>query len=373
MVDKQKTDRMTRGLQWLSLDNAADCAIYDEHWAHSVHKRPHDNPGFLAMVKPEQYRAAAAVYRHGADAKVIYPFFYCELNELPHFRQIDRPLRHLVSPYGYGGALYEGDEGKREETSAAFDTLFGEELRRRGFISEFVREDLFSSRLALRSGGQVIEHQPNVVVRLDRPLDRIWKHYKNTVRTNIRRANEAGLQISFDPAGERIDDFIRVYYETMERRSASRYFFIPKERFQRLASTLGNSDGTMYLHVHQGNEVVASELLLLSNDAMYAFLSASCESAFASRPNDFMRHEAITWGHKHGYKWYVLGGGITPGDGIYRFKQAFDPGSVLPFRVRKVVHDTEAYEMLVKVRADHEERKGRVWEPEPDYFPAFLA
>ncbi|MBV5328178.1 MAG: GNAT family N-acetyltransferase [Chlorobium sp.] len=359
--------------EWLSLDNEAGRHTYLKEWEKSGCRRPHDHPGFISFMQPDGYSAVVAIYHHDETNRIIYPFYWCELTESPYFKNISLSLKHIVSPYGYGGALFEGDPMNRISVSQDFEILFSKELRQRGFVTEFIREDIFTDRLSKRSVGQVIEQQPNVVVRLERNPDEIWRTYKSKVRKNVNRAKEHGLRVVFDPLGNNLDDFIKVYYETMERTEASGTFFISLEKFQILVETLGKDGGLLFVHIYDGLEIVSTELLLLSGDSVYSFLGGTVATAFDKRPNDLLKHEVILWGGLNGYKWYVLGGGITPGDGMFKYKEAFDPESIFPFQVRRVIHNHEAYKLLIQTRINYEKDSGNDWQPKPDFFPEFLS
>jgi lipid II:glycine glycyltransferase (peptidoglycan interpeptide bridge formation enzyme) len=236
-----------------------------------------------------------------------------------------------------------------------------------------VREDIFASRLARRSKGQVLAQQPNVVVRLKRSSDEIWRTYKPKVRKNVSRAKECGLRVVFDGAAEYLDSFLRVYYETMQREDASKSFFISHKRFVDLGNTLGSDGGLLYAHVFDGDDCVSTELLLLSNDTVYSFLGGTLTSAFDKRPNDLLKHEVILWAREKGFEWYVLGGGITAGDGIFKYKASFDPGSIFQFNVRRVIHNKVAYDSLTLKRFLYEKERGNDWCPRSDYFPEYLS
>lgn len=359
-------------LQWLFLDDHCDYATWLKHWETSAYRRPHDHPGFLELVRPDHYSPAVLLYRHAEDACITYPFFYCEINRFAEFSAIRKTLRHLVSPYGYGGALYEGRAGLQDAASERFERLLERELAQNDFVTEFVREDIFPQRLARRCDGEA-EQQPNVVVRLDRSEDEIRRGYKHAVRGNVNKAIKSGLRVSFDPGGERLDAFLRIYYETMERRGASDNFYFPRDRFAHLSDMLGKYNGMMYVHVHDGDEIVSSELLLLSHDTVYSFLGGSLASAFSKRPNNLLKHEAILWGARNGYKRLVLGGGLSPGDELFRFKQSYDPEGIVPFSVRRIIHDQENYDLLVKARREYERGQGREWQPRPGFFPRYLS
>jgi len=360
-------------LKWFDLSEAHERASYYNVWIETLSKRPHDHPGFLEMMKPACYRPMAVVYQHSSNSRIIYPFYCRYLNDLPAFDDLDVQYMHLLSPYGYGGPLYEGLQSEQEDASIAFEELFNNELIRRNFVSEFVREDIFSARLARRFAGTLLEQQPNVVVRLQRSDEDIWRSYKAKVRKNVNRAKGLHLRAEFDRAGQYLGDFLKIYYETMERTNASKTFFITEEKFRWLTETLGLDGGLMYVHILDGDTIVSTELLLLSQDTIYSFLGGTLESAFAKRPNDLLKHEVIRWGRENRFKWYVLGGGATPSDGIFRYKEAFDPESIFPFFVRRNIINHDVYQQLIDKRFHYENKKGNHWVVRPDFFPEYLS
>jgi hypothetical protein len=358
---------------WFDLRAEPDRAAYYTVWHESSFKRPHDHPSFLDMMQPSFYSPMAVVYQHSSRSRIIYPFYCCCLNDLPAFIELKDRLMHLVSPYGYGGPICDGPQEEHKQASLVFEDLFNKELTRRGFVSEFVREDIFTERLATRSSGQLLEQQPNVVVRLQRSEEEIWRTYKAKVRKNVNRAKESHLRVVFDRTGRYLSDFMKVYYETMERTEASKIFLIPEEKFSALTQTLGLDGGVMFVHVFDADIIVSTELLLLSRDSIYSFLGGTLSAAFMKRPNDLLKHEVIRWGKENGLQWYVLGGGVTPSDGIFRYKEAFDPGSVLPFFVRRNIVKSGSYQMLIDIRRRYEHEQGNNWTARADFFPEYLS
>ena len=347
--------------------------MYLNKWRDSVSRRPHDHPDFMEIMKQDGYSSAVAIYNPDENSRIIYPFLFCQLNKLPAFKSLDNQVIHIQSPYGYGGSLYEGKTEYQETVSKEFELLFHQELSNRGVVSEFIREDIFTQRLANRTIGITVEQQLNIVVRLNRTKEEIWSNYKAKVRKNVNKAKRYNLRVLFDPAGDYLDDFIKIYHDTMTRTEASSYFFISKEKFQNLLCTLGQDGGLMFVHVFDGDIMVSTELLLLSSDTIYSFLGGTLSSSFSKRPNDLLKHEVINWGNENGYKWFVLGGGAAPNDGIFKYKQAFDPESIFPFYIRKVVHDQELYNDLVNKRLQYEQSLGHDWHPRTDFFPEFLS
>lgn len=359
--------------RWLDGDDERDFETWCQIWESTTSRRPHDHPGFLRVMKPAGFTPAMVVFDHPSGARVIYSFYWKSLNDLPFFSGSDDPAIHMVSPYGYGGPLYEGSTINRVAVSEAFEARFGDELHRRGALSEFVREDLFEDRLVIRTQGQRIEQQSNVVVNLDRGPGQIWRDYLPKVRKNVNRARQNGLRVVFDPHGSYLDQFLGVYHDTMARTGATESFFLGKDKFELLGQTLGAVGGLSYVHVFDGEKMISTELLLLSPDTIYSFLGGTLSSCFEKRPNDLLKHEVIEWGAARGFKHYVLGGGISAGDGIFTYKRAFDPSGIHPFFVRRIQHSPERYDQLTWKRMRYEHAKKNNWKPREDFFPAYLA
>ena len=66
-------------------------------------------------------------------------------------------------------------------------------------------------------------------------------------------------------------------------------------------------------------------------------------------PNDLLKHDVIEHAAAGGLSAYVLGGGYAPGDGIFRYKRAFDPTGVVPFMGIQVVADQPHYDAACEV------------------------
>lgn len=262
----------------------------------------------------------------------------------------------LSSPYGYGGFKIWGHNHK--QVYATYDDY----CRKQGFISDFVRFNLFSGSHKYYSG-TTITRTNNVVRSLEASLPEIEADFERKVRKNLRRANESGLRIEIDDTGTRLDDFLQIYYTTMERANASQSYFFPKAYFDTLNLMSGNF---VYFHVLYQDKVISTELVLYGADTCYSFLGGTDAKFFDVRPNDFLKYHVIRWGKKKGLKYFVLGGGYGQDDGIFRFKKSFAPSGVLKFFAGQRIFDRGKYVELVKLRF-----KGTNDEIETDFFPRY--
>ena len=158
-------------------------------------------------------------------------------------------------------------------------------------MSEFVRFQLFSAyRPHYRGTCESLSH--NIVRSLDLSIEEILNDFEHKVRKNLKKAVASGLTIEFDPLGARLDDFMRIYYGTMDRASADPKFFFSKAFFETIGEMKGNF---MYVHVLHEGEIISTELILHGRDTCYSFLGGTDREYFHLRPNDFLKFETIKW------------------------------------------------------------------------------
>ncbi|MFK4998692.1 hypothetical protein ACI2OX_19450 [Bacillus sp. N9] len=133
----------------------------------------------------------------------------------------------VSTPYGYGGFLLEGDN--YEGVNNAFNSYCIEN----GIVSEFVRFNLFSGFESYYTG--VVETNTHNIVRyLDLPLDAMLMDFEHKVRKSLKKAEKAELKVEIDNTGSRLEDFLEIYYGTMDRNNADDRFFFTKEFLKKL-------------------------------------------------------------------------------------------------------------------------------------------
>lgn len=322
------------------------------------------------MAHPEYARLfarpgdrAVAVVGGTADAAILLPLLLRPLAAEPWARPGERRW-DAATPYGYGGAFTWGDAAA---AAPAFWREYGGFCADERIVATFARLSLFPEQLAPMPG-RVETRLTNVVRSLDDPMERIWRDYAPKVRKNVHAAERAGLRVEVDGTGARLDAFLAIYSETMRRRDAAKPYHFPRRFFEDIVARL--APHFAFFHVLSGETVVSTELVLCSAHRLYSFLGGTHEEAFRLRPNDLLKHHVVTWGIEQGKRAYVLGGGYTDGDGIYRYKLAFAPRGAVPFHVTCAVHDERGYAELVATRAEAE---GRRWVARPGFFPAYRA
>ncbi|RIE08314.1 GNAT family N-acetyltransferase [Candidatus Cryosericum hinesii] len=353
---------------------AEDRAEWIAHWSASKSRRPHDHPGFLeAMSSPGERPMAIACLCEGRLLS-LYPFNVLDLAQLPFAQQLgNSPGVDVISPYGYGGATFEGDDADRQTAEELLEYALHSFFAQMNVVSEFVREDLFTEHLAPRHDGEHLVQQQNVVVDLRIPMEERWLRYAPKVRESVRHAERAGLRVEISNSASFLEPFLGIYYDTMKRDHAKEYYFFPLDKLQHLHDSLQPYGELQYVLVFLQERVISAQLLLLSADTVYSFLSGTDAAYFKLRPAELLKHKVVEWGHQRRYSSFVVGGGLKANDGLFQFKRAFEPRGLMDFWVRRVVWNKSQYNLLVAARKKWEAGMGRTWEPEPSFFPAYRA
>jgi CelD/BcsL family acetyltransferase involved in cellulose biosynthesis len=368
---------ITRGSQVSLLLDAAipeDRAEWVSFWSASKSRRPHDHPGFLeAMCTPSERPMAIACLLE-ERLMSLYPFNVFDLAQLPFVEQLGKSSGvDVISPYGYGGATFEGGDTDRDIAEKSLEYALKSFFAQLNVISEFVREDLRTEHLTPRHDGEHLVLQQNVVVDLRVGMEERWLRYARKVRESVRHAERAGLRVEISSSASFLEPFLGVYYETMKRDHAREYYFFPLEKLQHLYDSLQPQGELQCVLVFLKECVISAQLLLLSADTVYSFLSGTDAAYFKLRPAELLKHRIIAWGHDKGYTSFVVGGGLKANDGLFQFKRKFEPLGLVDFRVRRVVWNRPQYDVLTVARERWELEQGRTWRPEPDFFPGYRA
>lgn len=338
--------------------------INNENWNDYVKKVPDYDVFYLkeyvfSFMKEDRKNGEPLliIYENGEDY-AINVAFRRDISEAEYFNGKLEKGKYfdLISPYGYGGFLGNVSDYKK------VDLEYEEYCRENGYICEFVRFELFSDYYRFFAG-EVETRTHNVIRDLDMELDGIWMDFKQKVRKNVKRATKSGLEIVVDESGKYLDNFLNIYYGTMERTKAESQFFFSRAFFERLNQMHGNY---VYFHVKYEEKIISTELVIYGSDTCYSYLGGTNKDFFDLRPNDFLKYEIIKWAKKKGLKRFVLGGGYGQDDGIYQYKVCLAPKGIVDFYIGQRIFDQENYQMLVDLRIEN-----GTTDLKQEYFPKY--
>ena len=323
------------------------------------------HPDYLNLF--DDYSEALCAVLSVGTLTVIYPFCLRDLSVDFLQGRSKSQCRDIISPYGYGG-LYLIGEGDFKPIMDEFYSKFEKWAISKNVISEFIRFDLYSQSRE-NYIGEISYNNDNIVCDLRKGKELLWKEYKSKVRRNVRKANKSDVCLKLDFNGGNVDDFLRIYYSTMERRQAKAQYFFKKEFFNQIHNKLKGY--FVYFYATKDDQIISADLVLISDHKIYTFLSATDSDAYQYRPNDFVKHHVIQWGADNNKDYYVLGGGYKLSDSLFSYKKSFAPEGIVPFYVGKKIYNTKLYNQLVESKEKELLENFDVLDRESDFFPLY--
>ena len=323
-----------------------------EVWAHPEYVSLFGRPGDRAIC----------VAMEDSCGGVIFPLLLRSLENEPWAKDGDRCF-DLTSAYGYGGPFSWGTPDV-----TTFWDRFDQWANAQKVVSLFTRLPLFEDQ-TIPFMGEVVTKGPSVVIPLEGGEASILKNYERSVREVLRQSKRKGVSVVVDPHGDRLEEFLAVYYSTMERRTASSGYFFPRTLFTALRERL--STHVVFFHALHENHVVSTELQLISQAHTYAFLGGTTETGLTHRANTALRHRTNVWGSENGKSHMVFGGSHRENDGLLSYKKRFAPQSLRTFQVGTRVFNPDQYMCLIEQRRVWAAGQGQVWAPSEGFFPVY--
>jgi Acetyltransferase (GNAT) domain len=347
-------------------------------WDEYLTRVPHD---FFQTAKYHAFSAAG----HGEawlliygnrDKFVAWPYLLQPINTLGG---LGVRFQDVTSVYGYSGPIVHNCTEDRAFLGAAWEA-FLEAWRAQTVVSVFTRfHPILGNQAWLRPErtnlgvlGHTYKEGKTVAIDLSKSSEEIWADYQRKLRQHLRRAErEQAFTTLHDPEWEHLDEFIAMYYETLQRNNAAPFYFFSRDYFVALKETLG-PHGSLFLCMCD-DTIGAAILLIEYGEIASVHLAASHDRSSALSPNKWLFHMAQIFARNRGNKFFHIGGGrgSRDDDPLFRFKALFS-STYLPFYTGRWVLDVEAYDFLASERRRQAGLQGDSYLA-PTYFPIYRA
>ena len=217
----------------------------------------------------------------------------------------------------------------------------------------------------------IISGHPTIVLELV-DADSSFNGLEKRCRTKIRKALKNGYTGAVRQASghdiEPDSDFRRLYEGTMERVDAAALYFFDDRYYQALLTGLG-ADLLIAEVKDPFGATVSASLLMRHLDRIHGHLAGSNPSDVGMGTNNLLKWVVVEHALDHGIRQFHLGGGVSAGDNLFRFKKSFG-GRELEFRVSGLVIDGDVYDAQVNSRAKECDTTADVLLAS-GYFPAY--
>ena len=271
-----------------------------------------------------------------------------------------------VTPYGYGGVLFEGDTSKAN--LKAFWEAYLDEMAKEHIVDNFVRyHPVLKNAVPMKPISNVIDLGKTIAMDLSSP-ELIWENIHSKNRNMIRKAEKNGIVIEHGKGMELFDKFIEIYNATMDKDHAEEYYYFKRPFYESIHNDLRNNYEMFYAKLE--DKIIAMSIMIFANGRMNYHLSGSDIEYRNLAPSNLLLYKAALWGCEQGFRTFHLGGGVGSGeDNLYKFKAAFNKNSDYQFSIGKQIFNQEKYDELVKIRKESDSG----FDGTSSYFPVYRA
>lgn len=293
---------------------------------------------------------------------IAFPMMIRDI-KLPETVYDGEPLRDATSVGGFVGPV-----ASSPTVPASILQHYQESLKnffqQRQIITVYHRlNPLFDQTQLLEGFGKLTDIGVTLSIDLTIPLEEQIARYGKSVRRDVRIMKEKGLTCE-DGGAEYLEDFLRIYYSTMERVGADKVYFFDRAFFEYLMNDM--SDVIHVFVCKSGDKVISASLCAFCNGIIEGYLGGTDPDYLSISPSKLVYDFSREWGTRAGAKMLHLGGGVrAQKDSLYAFKMEFGPREYT-YNTWQYVADRKIYDELCQAVCKH-----TGYTPDDSYFPKY--
>lgn len=279
-----------------------------------------------------------AIFWEDKNIKVFWTHLVRDTSKIDLTHDFNTERHDTTTPYGYGGPIFSPKTEDTEKVRKSLNRFFGDYeayALENNYKSEFIRFHPLCEMWKYFSDNNLFRIQrvnDVVIIDLTQDLSTIFRNIKKGHRYNLKKTIEKDYKIIFEsnPQKAHIDNFIKLYYQAMDRnKAAPMYYFTPEfisDHFKLLNALL--------VEVKDNGTVISSSVFLLGAEIIHYHLFGSDYDFRNFYPSDLTLWEAVKWAKANNFKTLHLGGGRGKNDSLFKFKSGFSD-TTLPFYIGK--------------------------------------
>lgn len=294
-------------------------------------------------------------YFHKIDSPFPSKLFVASLEDdfiaLP---VVIRPIEHtnyfdVTSVYGYAGPIYSiRDHNNQESLNNYFQKSIKKFFEDNNIVSVFSRlHPLIDQKRILNGMGDIVDLNKTVSINLTLNADEQRASFRKSLKSELNQLRRKEIFVKETNKVEEIDRFIEIYYETMDRVSASPSYYFSKEYFHEF---LNNDEfKSKLLIAEKEGQIIAGAIFTMTPKIMQYHLAGTTSEYIRETPMKLILDEARLIGNASSCENLHLGGGVggSDDDSLFKFKSAFSK-DFHQFSVWKYIVNEEIYNELSK-------------------------
>lgn len=263
---------------------------------------------------------------------------------MPYIRKMIDGYYDFETAYGYGGPITNSSNGKWVEN--ALDEM-ASMFKKEKYVCGFIRfHSLLENVKFCENYMSTFFDRNTVAIKLDQTEEEIWtKQIISKNRNKIRKAEKNGLEYKAEYDFESIDEFVRLYNDTMSRLKAEKFYFFEDQYYK---SFIDSFKGKAFLGtVRKDGELICAALFMYLGDYAHYHLEGSSHAYSNLAANNLLLWRTALELRKLGVKEFHLGGGYNsaPDNSLLKFKKSFS-NNLKEFHVGIWIFDEEKYSEL---------------------------
>lgn len=266
-------------------------------------------------------------------------------------RKIDGTIySDATSVYGYCGPFASQNI---EDVDTNLLEYFQNEITKyftsNNIIAAFSRlHPLIEQKSLFNNFGEVLELNKTVSIDLTLPIDIQRRAFRKSLKSDLNQLRKRkGYSCVVAETDNQIDEFIDIYYETMDRVEATPDYYFSKEYFHNFIKNEEFSN--KLLLAMNDNVITAGAIFTVTGNIMQYHLAGTKAEYSIDNPMKFLLDEARLLGTELGLTDLHLGGGVggQDNDSLFHFKSGYSK-NFKQFSVWKKIFNQEVYDELVK-------------------------
>lgn len=270
------------------------------------------------------------------------------LREIP-WKVEGKTYYDIITPYGYGGPIIEAVFGDKSKLVDSFSEAFNRYCLSNNIVSEFIRfHPILENHKDFMTHYDISYLRKTVATNLKKSDNPQETEFSKSARKNIRRAYRDGIRGEVITSPKSIENFISIYYETMDRAEAKDYYYFTENYFNSLIEHLRNH--IIVINVYFETDCIASGIFFKYQNYGHVHLSGTRKEFLHLNPAYILRDLFVKWAKEHELDLVHHGGGTSnsENDPLYQFKKRFSGDTTYNFYVGKKIYLPNIYEMLIK-------------------------
>lgn len=254
----------------------------------------------------------------------------------------------LSTPYGYGGPLILELKGDKTKLVTEYEHQFSQYCMDNNIICEFIRfHPLIRNYLDFEEIIDTHFLRKTVATVVKGSTDPFMEEFNRSARKSIRRVLQKDFSYEIIDRPDNLNQFIRIYQDTMDRNKAKGFYYFPPEYFDALLKSF--RDNVLNINVFVEDTCIASGLYFVYNNFLHAHLSGTLSEYLEFSPAYLLKYLTCQWGKEHNIDYIHYGGGTTndPQDSLLQFKSKFTQKGFFDYYIGKKIYNREVYDAMV--------------------------